>query len=65
MELATLLNKYRSNIKDECSRSDEDWISIRIPYSFMVGDVDFSYDRYIYICNNKECNIYNFNHIKY
>lgn len=58
-ELADLLNKYRP-IKDQLDyrRDDEDWVVLRVPYSFMVGDEDFSYEKYLYVCSN--CNSHHF-----
>ncbi|KKN93764.1 hypothetical protein LCGC14_0195970 [marine sediment metagenome] len=55
-ELADLLDKYRP-IKDQIDyrREDEDWMQLRLPYSFMLGDKDYSYELYLYKCSNSDC----------
>lgn len=58
-ELADLLNKYRP-IKNQIDyrREDEDWIQLRVPYSFLVGDKDYCYEQYLYKCS--KCGVQDF-----
>ena len=51
-ELAILLDKYRPIVDEiDYRRDDEDWIQLRVPYAFMLGDTNFSYEMYRFTCN--------------